>query len=92
MEAFRKAFEAGKGMNVNLVTWDPWPHMERPLNDVRAELGLVVCCVLRRRARQHESDLEFQARVLGFTGTTGTVFSSTVNVMSPRALTPSMFA
>ena len=42
LDAFRKAFEAGKGMNTNLVTWDPWPHMERPLDEVRAELNLTV--------------------------------------------------
>ncbi len=39
--AFRKAFATGKGMNANLVTWDPWPHMERSLDEVRAELNLV---------------------------------------------------
>jgi tellurite resistance protein len=27
LDAFRASYTSGKGMNVNLVKWDPWPHM-----------------------------------------------------------------
>ena len=40
-DAFRVAFLRGKKMNQSILDWDPWPHMERPLEDVRAELGVV---------------------------------------------------
>jgi hypothetical protein len=40
IETYSKAFLRGKSLNQNLMQWDPWPHMERPLAEVRAELGL----------------------------------------------------
>ena len=39
-EAFRAAYLRGQTCNVDLTTWDPWPHMERPLEEVRAELAI----------------------------------------------------
>ena len=44
IETYRKAFLRGKSLNTNLMYWDPWPHMERSLEDIRAELGLVESC------------------------------------------------
>lgn len=40
IEALLSAVERGQAMTVNLVDWDPWPHMARPLSEVRAELGV----------------------------------------------------
>ncbi|MCX4247910.1 hypothetical protein [Paraliomyxa miuraensis] len=40
IERFLAAVQRGRAMTVSLVDWDPWPHMERPLDEVRAELGL----------------------------------------------------
>jgi hypothetical protein len=40
-DSFRKAFLRGKSLNTNLMNWDPWPHMERSVEELRAELGLV---------------------------------------------------
>jgi hypothetical protein len=39
-EAFRTAYMRGQACNADLTTWDPWPHMERPLEEVRAELAI----------------------------------------------------
>ena len=41
IEAFLAAVERGRGLAVDLTQWDPWPHMERPLVEIRAELQLV---------------------------------------------------
>ena len=38
--AFMQAVERGRAMQASLVGWDPWPHVARPLAEVRAELGL----------------------------------------------------
>ena len=35
-----RTFERGKALKCNLLSWDPWPHMGRPLDDVREELGI----------------------------------------------------
>lgn len=40
IERFLAAVERGRAMKVGLVEWDPWPHMERPIDEVREELGL----------------------------------------------------
>ena len=40
IEAFMEAVERGRTLAVDLMDWDPWPHMARPLHDVRIELGL----------------------------------------------------
>ena len=41
IESYSKAYMRGKSLNTNLMNWDPWPHMERPVEELRAELGLV---------------------------------------------------
>ena len=40
IERFLAAVERGRAMKVSLMDWDPWPHMARPLDEVREELGL----------------------------------------------------
>ncbi len=40
VDSFREAYARGRAMNTNLLTWDPWPSLERPLEEVRAELGV----------------------------------------------------
>ena len=40
LETFQVAYRRGRAMTTNLIGWDPWPHMERPLDEVRAELGV----------------------------------------------------
>jgi uncharacterized tellurite resistance protein B-like protein len=40
VDTFMTAYERGKAMRSTLVGWDPWPHVERPLAEVRAELGV----------------------------------------------------
>jgi uncharacterized tellurite resistance protein B-like protein len=42
IDRFMTAVARGRSLNVDLIEWDPWPHMDRPLDDVRAELGIVV--------------------------------------------------
>ncbi|MCA9716384.1 MAG: hypothetical protein KC468_17055 [Myxococcales bacterium] len=42
VRGLQRAFELGAGMKRSLVGWDPWPHMARPLVEVRAELGVAV--------------------------------------------------
>ena len=34
------ALERGAASNTDLSAWDPWPHFARPLEEVRAELGV----------------------------------------------------
>ena len=36
-----RAYQRGLGCTVDLTDWDYWPHVERPLTDVRRELGIV---------------------------------------------------
>jgi len=40
LDAYQIAYERGRAMNQSLVNWDAWPHMERPLEAVRQELGI----------------------------------------------------
>ena len=40
VDRYLDAVERGRAMNVDLLEWDPWPHMERDLDEVRAELGI----------------------------------------------------
>ncbi len=40
-EAAIDAFARGRAVTVDLTEWDYWPHVERPLDDVRRELGVV---------------------------------------------------
>jgi len=40
LDAFRREFLRGRQVKVNLLHWDPWPHMARPIAEVRAELGV----------------------------------------------------
>ncbi|MBS2016215.1 MAG: TerB family tellurite resistance protein [Deltaproteobacteria bacterium] len=35
-----RAYERGLACKVDLTTWDPWPHVERPLAEVRTHLGI----------------------------------------------------
>jgi ubiquinone biosynthesis protein Coq4 len=41
-ETFARAHERGSRMKIDLTagTWDHWPHMERPAEDVARELGI----------------------------------------------------
>jgi len=39
-DRFHAAYRRGRAVRVNLLTWDPWPHMERPLSELRVELGI----------------------------------------------------
>lgn len=41
IDRYQEAVERGRAMKVNLMDWDPWPHMARPLDEVRDELGIV---------------------------------------------------
>lgn len=41
LESYYRAFLRGRKVKVNLLFWDPWPHMARSLDEVRAELGVV---------------------------------------------------
>jgi uncharacterized tellurite resistance protein B-like protein len=41
VDTFMAAYERGKALKRTLVGWDFWPHVERPLAEVRAEFGLV---------------------------------------------------
>ncbi len=36
-----EALQRGAACKEDLIQWDYWPHMERPLEEVRAELGIV---------------------------------------------------
>ena len=38
--AVSEGYHLGRKLNVDLRNWDPWPYMNRPLEDVRRELGL----------------------------------------------------
>ena len=40
IDRFEEAYRRGRALKVNLLEWDPWPHMARPLAEVRDELGL----------------------------------------------------
>ena len=41
IDRFEEAYRRGRALKVNLLEWDPWPHMaKRPLAGVRDELGL----------------------------------------------------
>jgi uncharacterized tellurite resistance protein B-like protein len=40
LDTFLEAFRRGQALECNLLHWDPWPHMERKLDDVRTELGI----------------------------------------------------
>ena len=44
LDKFLAAFSRGRRLTVNLLHWDPWPHMARPLVDVQAELGVSGDC------------------------------------------------
>ncbi len=37
---FIAAYARGEQLDVDLRFWDPWPHMERPVSDVRRQLGM----------------------------------------------------
>lgn len=41
IESYHRAYLRGRALTVNLLYWDPWPHMHRPLDEVRAELGVL---------------------------------------------------
>jgi ubiquinone biosynthesis protein Coq4 len=36
-----RAYERGVGCNVDLTEWDYWPHVDRPIADVRKDLNIV---------------------------------------------------
>jgi uncharacterized tellurite resistance protein B-like protein len=40
IDRYMEAVARGRAMNVNLLDWEPWPHMPRPLEELRAELGI----------------------------------------------------
>ncbi|MBK9263482.1 MAG: hypothetical protein IPM54_27210 [Polyangiaceae bacterium] len=40
MEAIEQGYRLGRRLNVDLRGWDPWPYMDRHLDEVRAALGL----------------------------------------------------
>ena len=40
VDRFQAAYETGQRLDRSLIGWDPWPHMHRPVAEVRAELGL----------------------------------------------------
>jgi uncharacterized tellurite resistance protein B-like protein len=40
IDTFMEAFDRGRALRRNLLHWDPWPHMKRPLEEVRRELGV----------------------------------------------------
>lgn len=41
LESYYRAYLRGRALKVSLLHWDPWPHMARPLAEVRAELGVL---------------------------------------------------
>jgi len=40
LDAYRIAYLRGRAMNQSILNWDPWPHMERSLDEVRTDLGI----------------------------------------------------
>lgn len=40
LEHYCTGLAVGKRLGVDLRKWDPWPHMDKPIDVVRAELGL----------------------------------------------------
>ncbi len=40
LDTLLEAVRRGQGLRVNLLHWDPWPHMSRSLEEVRTELGV----------------------------------------------------
>jgi len=39
-QAVMEGYTLGRKLNVDLRQWDPWPYMNRPLEEVRRELGI----------------------------------------------------
>jgi hypothetical protein len=39
-DTFQVAFRRGTAVHTDLRSWDPWPHMGKPLGEVRAALGV----------------------------------------------------